>query len=101
MAQVDTQARRTARSYVRVKALVLLGVFLGCGVALRFQSRLPDELLFAVAALSAVLVYFIRCERCHSSIYYRAGGKRVLLHGASSLAILASRRCPCCDLERI
>jgi hypothetical protein len=39
----------------------------------------------AVAAVSSVAMWFIRCERCHSSLYYRAGERRFSSYGLSGL----------------
>jgi hypothetical protein len=89
------------RSYVRIKALVLFSIFLGCSISLLVLPYWNQNLLFSLAAISAVLTFFVRCERCHSSIYYRAGGRRVLFHGASTLRTLLGKRCPSCGLERI
>jgi hypothetical protein len=87
------------RSLVRLKSVLLLTVFLGCLIALRKGS--PHVIaLFAVAAASSLLQYFVRCESCHSSIYYRAGGSRSLIAGPSTVRFLYSNRCPYCGLER-
>jgi hypothetical protein len=47
-----------------------------------------------------MLVYLIRCESCKSSIYYRAGGTRMLVQTPSSYGFLSARHCPYCGLER-
>ena len=88
------------RSLFRVKIACLTLVFLGCGVGLRLGSG-HDNVLIAVAGLSAVLFYFVRCESCKSSIYYRKGGERKFLFGTGSVAFLLARQCPCCGLERL
>ena len=87
------------KSYVRLKSVLLLAVFLGCVIG--FYNDSPHALaLFAVAGASSLLQYFVRCESCHSSIYYRAGGGRNLLFGPSSYRFMYSSQCPYCGLER-
>lgn len=87
------------QSLVRAKSVALLVVFLGCLIAI--HNRSPHALaLMLVAAVSSVLQYLVRCESCHSSIYYRAGGRRTLIAGPSTFRFLYSNRCPYCGLER-
>jgi hypothetical protein len=91
------------KSFVRVKAVVVFTAFLGCWIAVLYGSTHGGALL-AVAGAAAVLLYFVRCESCHSSIYYRAGGERTLFFGPRAslrgFGFLASGRCPYCGLER-
>ena len=101
IAPVDTRGASTARSRVRVKSAVLFIAFMACWLVLSLRPHWHEDLVLVVAGVSAVLYYFIRCEQCHSSIYYRAGGKRVLFPGPSTISILTAKRCPCCGLERI
>jgi len=89
-----------SKSLVRVKVALLFLIFLACVIALRLDSAYEDALL-AVAGVSAVLFWFVRCESCKSSIYYRAGGKRKLFFGAGTLVFLLARECPCCKLVRV
>jgi hypothetical protein len=100
-AQVDTRERIAPRSMVRVKAASLAALFLACWVTLKLWPNWHDNALFAVAALSAVLFYFIRCETCHSSIYYRRGGRRAFPAGLGAFALLTKKRCPECGMDRI
>ena len=87
------------RSLVRVKSVLLLTVFLGCLIGI--YNRSPHVLaLIVVAGISSMLQYLVRCETCHSSIYYRAGGGRTLIAGPSSTRFMYSNRCPYCGLER-
>lgn len=59
------------RSWYRVKIAILCAVFLGCWIGLKLHVTRHPEFLFALAAVAAVPVNFVRCERCHSSLYYR------------------------------
>jgi|SRR5689334_6443952 len=87
------------RSLVRLKSVVLLAVFLGCLIGVHYRS--PHALaLIVVAGFSSMLQYLVRCESCHSSIYYRAGGGRTLIFGPSATRFMYSNRCPYCGLER-
>jgi hypothetical protein len=88
----------TPRSRYRIKVLALSGIFLACWLVLRFQFTTHDILALAIAGAAAVLLYFVRCERCHSSLYYRAGGARRFFPGPS---FLWAKRCPSCNLERL
>src|SRR5271154_3081474 len=89
------------RSRYRVKIVVLCAVFLGCWFALRFHATRHWEYLFLVAAAAAIPVNYVRCERCHSSLYYRAGGTRVFFDSPTSVSFLWAKLCPVCGLERI
>ena len=72
-------------------------VFLCCWLFLRYVSK-DSAIAFGVAMICAVSTWFIRCERCHSSIYYEAGGRRFPSYGAM---FLIRNRCPHCGLERL
>jgi 4-hydroxybenzoate polyprenyltransferase len=100
-AHVDTQQRTVPRSMVRIKAAILAAVFLASSVVLTIVPHWHDDALLAVAGCAAILFYFVRCESCHSSIYYRRGGRRAFPAGPNALAVLASKRCPECGRERI
>ena len=97
---MDTQERTVPKSMVRVTAALLAVLFLAYWVTLSVWPNWHDNALFAVAALSAVLFYFIRREICHSSIYYRQGGRRAFPAGFGSLAFLTRKRCPECGMDR-
>jgi hypothetical protein len=87
------------RSLVRLKSVLLLAVFVGCLIAIGYGS--PHVLaLVVVAGASSLLQYLVRCESCHSSIYYRAGGGRTLIAGPSRSRFMYASRCPYCGLER-
>jgi hypothetical protein len=97
----STEVKPLARSIYRVKVAALSIVFLGCWLALIFQVTRHWEYIFVLAGASAVSVNFVRCERCHSSLYYRAGGTRVFFYGPKSASFLWSKQCPACGLERV
>jgi uncharacterized membrane protein len=61
----DLSAQR--QSLVRLKAGAAFMVFLSCWLFLRYVSG-NSAIAFGIAGVSAVSVWFIRCERCHSSI---------------------------------
>jgi hypothetical protein len=88
-------------SLVRVKAASLFLIFYSCWLYLKyFDGPRYENTLLAAAGASAVLFYFIRCEKCKSSIYYTAGGKRHLfLWGAPRF--LMANECPICGLIRV
>jgi len=87
------------RSSVRLKSALLLAVFLGCLIGVHYTP--PHALaLIVVAGISSMLQYLVRCESCHSSIYYRAGGDRTLIAGPSTFRFMYNSRCPYCGLER-
>jgi len=69
------------RSWYRGKRLRFSApCFLGCWIGLKLHVTRHPEFLFALAAVAAVPVNFRAfAKRCHSSLYYRAGGTRVLV----------------------
>jgi DNA-directed RNA polymerase subunit RPC12/RpoP len=85
------------KSLVRLEAGTVLLIFVSCWLYLRYISDQIDAVL-AVAGISAVSAWFIRCERCKSSIYYRAGGTRFPSYGVK---FLITSRCPHCGLRRL
>jgi len=89
------------KSLVRVKAAFLFVTFLGCWILLKYFDRHRYEnALFAIAGVSVILFYLVRCEQCKSTILYSAGGKRNwLLLGAGRF--LTARRCPNCGRLRV
>jgi hypothetical protein len=89
------------KSLVRVKAAFLFASFLGCWILLKyFDSHRYENTLFAIAGVSAILLYFVRCEQCKSTIIYRAGGKLDLLL-LSAPRFLTARKCPICGKLRV
>jgi hypothetical protein len=82
--------REAEKSLVRVKSAVVLLAFMACWLWLKYARRY-DDWMFIVAAIIATLPWFIRCEKCKSSIYYKGGGARHL----SFATFFTARRCPC------
>jgi hypothetical protein len=97
---MTTVSPHAAKSLVRAKAVLLAAIFLGCGTALKHSVAYEDTLL-AIAGISAMLLWFVRCETCKSSIYYQAGGGRRLFPTYASMKFFAARRCPGCGQERL
>jgi hypothetical protein len=100
-------------SMVRVKSVILTTVFMARWLC--FAGHIlaptmvsipssPSDYAWIMAAMgsAAVLFYFVRCETCHSSIYYTAGGERTLFFGDSSSRqrFLFASKCPVCGQER-
>jgi hypothetical protein len=98
---MTTEQTQEEHSLVRIKAALLVVTFLGCWILLKyFDSHRDENTLLAIAGVSAILLYFVRCERCKSSIYYTAGGKRSLrLLGAPGF--LMAKKCPICGKLRV
>lgn len=89
------------RSAVRVKAAAVVLLFLICALLLKItSSEKYQDIIFLVAAAICVAPYFIRCETCHSSIYYGAGGERHFFAGQRFNTFLFAARCPYCGMER-
>ena len=84
------------KSLVRLKGATVFLIFVACWLWLKYISS-HENLVFSIAAITAILPWFLRCERCKSSIYYRAGGVRMPRY---SLSFFTARQCPCCGLER-
>jgi len=85
-------------SNVRLKLALVWIVFLACWFWLKF-GRLPPGaqiILFAVAGIDAVLVYFIRCERCHTPLLSLRPDSIL----RSWRVMFPQKRCPKCGLER-
>jgi hypothetical protein len=97
---VDTRRSIGKRSLVRVKAATLFVVFFSCWCAVLWAPHWHSNAVFLVAAVAAVLVYFVRCESCHSSIYYRAGSERSFFADKTALLMLVGKQCPICGLKR-
>lgn len=96
-----SSATPVPRSLVRIKALVLGSIFAACAIVLRFVPEWHPLLLVGIAALAGVLHNFVRCEQCHSSIYYQGGGRRVFFAGRSAYRFLYSNQCPYCQRKRL
>lgn len=88
------------RSSVRVKAAALFGGFVVCLICLRL-GLWSQAVLFGIAAVCAVGVYFVRCEQCKSSIYFVTGGSRRFPAGPSAYRFLLSASCPYCGRPRL
>jgi hypothetical protein len=98
---MPSEQTRGRHSLVRVKAVFLCVTFLCCGILLQYlDSHRYDNALFAIAGASAILLYFVRCEQCKSSIYYTAGGKRNLLI-LNALGFLTAKKCPNCGKPQV
>jgi hypothetical protein len=92
-------SQERTRSAVRVKALLLWAIFLGCWFALRVDEiplRWQDAIL-AVAGIDAVLLYFIRCERCKDPLISLRPDRITSLWRI----MLPQKRCPKCGMNRI
>lgn len=87
------------RSAVRVKVAILWVIFLGCWAAVRFAGLSPgwQEAMFAVAAIDAISVYFIRCERCKEPLVSLRPEKVTSLWRI----IAPAKICPKCRMKRI
>ena len=98
-ASEDQSAPRRASLY-RVKMAGVFVAFLCCALAIK--AGIGSQLIVFLAAMFvSVLPYFIRCENCKSSIYYRAGGKRAIFMGPSTVHFVFAKRCPCCGAVRV
>jgi hypothetical protein len=98
MLEEELQGRK---SLVRVKAVFLFVTFLGCWILLKFfDGHGYENTLLAIMGVSAILLYFVRCEQCKSTIIYRAGGKLDLLL-LSAPRFLTARKCPICGKLRV
>jgi hypothetical protein len=82
-----------------MKMVVVSVVFVALAAAIRLQLG-NETLLLGFAVLVAISPYFVRCETCKSSIYYRTGGQRMFPAGPSALKFMFSRKCPYCGHER-
>jgi hypothetical protein len=87
----------TRRSWYRVKTVALTATFAACWLAGFVGTAAHGFAVASIAAISVMFLYFVRCERCRSSLYYRAGGARA----PWKVSFLWAKRCPCCELERI
>jgi len=95
----DQSAPNKASLY-RVKMAGVFVAFLCCALALK--AGFGNQFVVLLTAMFvSVLPYFIRCENCKSSIYYRAGGKRAIFMGPSTAYFVFAKRCPCCDAVRV
>lgn len=87
------------RSLVRVKIWSLETAFLACWLVLRFGNlaRGSEDLVLAMAGVTAILFYFVRCEQCHTSEILRRSG---WLRFVKWNGLFPSKRCPVCGKER-
>jgi hypothetical protein len=98
----STESADEPKSFFRVKIAFLFMVFFGCWLALALHvARDYENAVFFIAAASAILMYFVRCESCHSSIYYRKGGVRKIFGSFDFYKFALAGRCPCCGRKRI
>jgi hypothetical protein len=89
-------------SMVRVKYLILAAIFLSGYIVIPTASSPPTHFwIFAAMGVASMLFYFVRCETCHSSIYYTAGGKRnFFVGGSSTWRFIVASKCPVCGRKR-
>jgi hypothetical protein len=92
-----TDQSNASKSLVRVKAILLFVIFTGCWLSLKFSGK-NENLFLAISGVSAVLVFFIRCEGCKSSIYYQRGERRFPPFGL--VGFLMAGQCPICGRRR-
>lgn len=87
------------RSAVRVKVAVVWAIFLGCWFAIQFLDVSSGwrDVLFVVAAIDAVSIYFIRCEQCHEPFVSLRPDKVTSLWRIMAPA----KTCPKCGMVRI
>jgi hypothetical protein len=98
----STESPDEHKSLFRVKIAILFGVFFCCWLAFALKiARNYENAILGVAGASAILMYFVRCESCHSSIYYRKGGVRKFFGSFDYYKFALSGRCPCCGRKRI
>ena len=76
-------------------------VFISCWFALAIGETEHTNLLIAISGASAVLNFFVRCESCKTSIYYRAGGERNFTVGPYYYRFMLAAKCPVCGLRRL
>ena len=94
--------KENRRSLVRVKMWVLSTGFALCWLAIEFGdlARGTSLVALALACLTAVLVYFVRCEQCHTSHVQNPLRRLPSLWVPWSI-FFPSKRCPVCGKERI
>jgi hypothetical protein len=88
------------RSMVRVKFWVIFGIFLSCWLAIRFGwVRGRSELIvFCVAFIQPVLVFFIRCEQCGEPLLRVLSAMNPMAVGR---LLFPGKTCPVCGKQRI
>ncbi len=93
---------KNRRSLVRVKIWLLEVVFVVCGLLLRFAdlARGADDLVFAVASVTSVLFFFVRCEGCRTSEIMIMGPSSRLPFVTSWSGLFPSKHCSVCGKER-
>jgi hypothetical protein len=100
MSASQNQSVPSSASLYRVKMAGVFLAFLCCALALK-EGFGNQFVVLLTAMFVSVLPYFIRCENCKSSIYYRAGGKRAIFMGPSTAYFVFAKRCPCCGVVRV
>ena len=102
MIPTSTESANEPKSLFQVKIAALFTVFACCWLAFALNvSRTYENAIFGIAGASAILIYFVRCKFCHSSIYYRNGGVRKFLGTFDYYKFALAGRCPCCGRKRI
>jgi hypothetical protein len=99
MGGTPTSKGLNMRSLVRIKVLLLWLTFTACWLTLRFNdlSEGYGNAVLGIAAVAAVLFYFVRCEQCHTSVMTGRSNKLPL---PSMNALFPPKRCPACGKER-
>jgi len=95
----DESSLSSGRSTVRVKVVLVWAIFLGCWTATRFAGLSPQwqDVLFLIAAIDAISIYFIRCEECHDPLISLRPEKLTSLWRVMA----PPKRCPKCGKERL
>jgi hypothetical protein len=96
------------RSLVRVKIWALEIVFVVCWLLLRFEKIgdgsmewVYEELMFEVASVVAVLMFFVRCEKCHTiEILGQTNNSLWSSFIPKWSGLLPPKHCPVCGKER-
>jgi len=93
-------ANSERRSLVRVKLWTTLGIFLLCGLAIKFQV-VHGRFELAVALLAVFqppLVFFIWCEKCHTPVISLSSAMNPV---AAWRLLVQPKKCPTCGMERV
>jgi hypothetical protein len=91
---------KDGRSLVRVKIWLLQLVFLACWLAVGFGelALVYENKAFGLASIISVLMFFVRCEQCHSSEILDGPGRLMFV---SWRGVFPAKHCPNCGKERI
>lgn len=94
--------KENRRSLVRVKMWLLNVGFVVCWLAMKYGDLAQGTFLImlALASVTAILVYFVRCEQCHTS-QVQNPLRRLPSLGVPWSILFPSKRCPVCGKERI